>query len=130
MFTGEVGADTDVIDGRDSGLIWYNVDGVTPARERTLEEAKGDVVAAWTAEEKAKRLQAKAEELIKDLNGGKSLDDVAKAAGVETKQAWGLKRNADAQGLSAAAINQVFATPLKGFATALSGSGMIGSSSR
>ena len=48
---------------------------------------------------------------------------VLKAAGVETKQAWGLKRNADAQGLSAAAINQVFATPLKGFATALSGSG-------
>ena len=75
------------------------------------------------ARRRRKRLQAKAEEMLKELNGGKSLDDVAKAASVEVKQAWGLKRNADAQGLSAAAINQVFATPVKGYATALSGVG-------
>src|SRR5262249_52967472 len=57
------------------------------------------------------------------LNAGKTLEAVAQAAGLDVKEAWSLKRNAEAQGLSAAAINQVFATPVNGFATALSGNG-------
>ncbi len=70
VFSVEPGADTDVIDGRESGLIWYSVDGLTAARDRSLDEAKGDVVAAWTDDEKAKRLQAKADDLLKELNAG------------------------------------------------------------
>jgi len=123
VFTNDPGSDTDVIDGRESGLIWFSVDDVTQARDRTFEEAKADVTAAWTDQEKAKRLQAKADDLIKALQAGKTLDDVAKELGVEVQQAWNLKRNSDGQGLSAAAVNQVFATPVKGFATALSGNG-------
>jgi peptidyl-prolyl cis-trans isomerase D len=123
VFTGEVGADTDMIDGHDAGVVWYSVDGITPARDRTLDEARGDVVAAWTTEEKAKRLKAKADEALKALEQGKSMEDEAKELGVEAKQAWNLKRNGDTQGLSAAAVNLVFATPVKGYATALSGGG-------
>jgi peptidyl-prolyl cis-trans isomerase D len=123
VFANDTGADTEAIDGRDQGLVWYHVDAVEPARDRTLDEAKGDVVAAWKREETAKRLQARAEDLVKELGAGKTLEDVAKAAGLEVKQAWGLKRNGEGQGLSAAAVNQVFATPVKGRATALSGNG-------
>ena len=123
VFSSEVGADTDMIDGHDAGVVWYSLDGVTPARDRTLDEARGDVVAAWTTEEKAKRLKAKADEVVKALDLGKTIDDEAKALGVEAKQAWNLKRNGDGQGLDAAAVNLVFATPVKGHATALSGSG-------
>jgi peptidyl-prolyl cis-trans isomerase D len=121
VFASDPGADTDAIDGHEAGLIWYSVDAVTPARDRTLDEAKGDVVAAWTTEEKAKRLKSRADDMLVALKAGRSLQDVAKEGGLEVKEAWSLKRNADAQGLSAAAVNQVFATPLKGFATALSG---------
>jgi peptidyl-prolyl cis-trans isomerase D len=123
IFANEPGADTEVVDGRDQGLVWYHVDAIEGARERTLDEAKGDVLALWTKEEKGKRLQARAEDLLKELESGKPLDEVAKASNLEVKQAWGLKRNGEGQGLSAAAVNLVFATPVKGRATALSGNG-------
>ena len=97
VFANDTGADTEAIDGRDQGLVWYHVDAIEPARDRTLDEAKGDVVAAWKREETAKRLQARAEELLKELGTGKTLEDVAKAAGLEVKQAWGLKRNGEAR---------------------------------
>jgi len=123
VFANEPGTDTEVVDGRDQGPVWYHVDAIEGARERTLDEAKGDVLALWTKEEKSKRLQARADELLKELGSGKPLDEVAKAANLEVKQAWGLKRNGESQGLSAAAVNLVFATPVKDRATALSGNG-------
>lgn len=123
IFASEPGADSEAIDGRDQGLIWHHLDAIDAARDRTLDEAKGDVVAAWTKEEKAKRMQARADELLKELKAGKALDEVAKAASLEVKQTWGVKRNGETLGLSAAAVNQVFATPVKGEATALSGEG-------
>lgn len=123
VFANDPGSDTDPIDGRDAGTVWYAVDAVTRSRDRTLDEARADVVAAWTVDEKARRLKARADDLVKQLDGGKSLDDVAKAANLDVKQAWNLKRNTEGQGLSAAAANLVFSTPVKSFATTLSGSG-------
>lgn len=123
VFANEPGSDSEAIDGREAGLIWFSVDAVTPARDRTLDEARPEVVAAWTVEEASKRLKDRAEAMVKDLGAGKSLDEVAKAAGIEPQQAWNLKRNAEGQGLSTAAVNQVFAVPVKGSATALSGTG-------
>src|SRR5690606_9607994 len=46
--------------GRD-GFLWYEVMDVTPARDRSLDEVKDKVVAAWKADEAAKRLATKAE---------------------------------------------------------------------
>jgi peptidyl-prolyl cis-trans isomerase D len=123
VFANEVGTDTEVIDGRDVGLVWYTVEDVTPARDRTLDEAKDAVTASWQEQQRVTRLQEKAEALLKDLRGGKSIEEIAKAVGVDVQQAWGLKRNTGGQGLSQATVNQVFATPLEGFATAPSGNG-------
>ena len=121
VFTKDVGGDIETLDARADGVVWYAVDSATPERDRTLDEAKADITTAWTAAEKARLLQVKAAEMVKDLSGGKSLDDVAKAATLEVKQAWNIKRQGDAQGLSPTAVALTFATPAKGYATALSG---------
>ena len=123
VFAADPGGDLDTLDTREDGLIWYAVDGVTAERDRTLDEAKADVTAAWTTAEKARLLQAKAGDMVKELNTGKSLEDTAKAANLEVKQAWGIKRQGEAQGLSPTAVALTFATPAKGYATALSGKG-------
>ncbi|MBH0239921.1 peptidylprolyl isomerase [Methylobrevis albus] len=52
--------------GRD-GYVWYEVARVTPARDRTLDEVRDRVVAAWTEDEAARRMSAKAEEVMKAL---------------------------------------------------------------
>jgi len=117
------GGDVQTLDAGPDGIIWYSIDAATPERDRTLDEAKADVTTAWTTAEKARLLQERAGDMVKTLSAGKSLDEVAKAASLEVKQAWGIKRQGESQGLSTTAVSLTFATPAKGFGTALSGNG-------
>ena len=123
VFAADAGGEIETLDARGEGTVWYAVDAITPERERTLDEAKADVTAAWTTAEKARLLQARATDTVKALEGGKSLDEVAKASNLEVKQAWGIKRQGESQGLAPSAVALAFATPQKGFASALSGNG-------
>lgn len=123
LFKTEQGSDPESIDGREQGLMWFSLDSVVPSRERTLDEAKADVVAAWTADEKANRLREKADDVVKQLNGGKSLDEVAKSLTVQVMPAWDLTRSGQNAPIPAAAVNAVFATPLKGFGSSISANG-------
>ena len=43
------------------GYVWFDVDGITPARDRPLDEVKDQVVARWRDDEIATRLKAKAD---------------------------------------------------------------------
>src|SRR5262249_11982371 len=62
-FSTEVGVDTDALQV-DNGYVWYEVLGIIPARDRPLDEVKDQVVAHWRDDEIAKRLKAKATELV------------------------------------------------------------------
>jgi peptidyl-prolyl cis-trans isomerase D len=123
VFTTDMGAETDVIDARDAGFIWYEVLGITPERERTLDEAKAAVTAAFVTDQKAKALRARTDDLVKQIKAGKTLEDVAKELGTEVKQAWNLKRNEPSQGLSDDAVSAVFATQKDGVSAAAGASG-------
>ena len=118
VFSTDMGAETDVIDARDAGFIWYEVQGITPERDRTLDEAKAAVTAAFVIDQKAKALRARADELVKAIKDGKAFEDVAKELGTEVKQAWNLKRNEPSQGLSEDAVSAVFATQQNGVSAA------------
>ena len=48
-----------------TGYVFFEVEGITPARDRTLDEVHDKVVADWKAAEAEKRLDAKAAELEK-----------------------------------------------------------------
>ena len=52
-------------------------DGITPARERTLDEVAPQVEERWRNDEISKRLQAKATEMVDKLKAGAPFADVA-----------------------------------------------------
>ncbi|KAB2861388.1 MAG: peptidylprolyl isomerase, partial [Bauldia sp.] len=95
VFDAETGIENDGLNTADNGFVFYEVDGVTPAHDRTLDEVRQKVVADWTAEETARRLQAKATELEKRLRDGTPLDTIAGELKLEKQTKRGLKREAD-----------------------------------
>jgi len=91
----ETGIENEGLTTADNGYVFYEVNGVTPAHDRTLDEVRKKVVADWTAEETTKRLQAKATELEKRLKDGTPLDTLASELKLEKQTKRGLKREAD-----------------------------------
>lgn len=111
-FDTEVAADNEPLNTKDNGFIFYEVEGVTPAHDKTLAEVHDKAVAEWKAEEAASRLGAKAETLRKELEGGKtSLDDIAKTLKLEKGTKRGVKRGADDADLGSAGVAAAFSVP-------------------
>lgn len=98
----------------DNGYAWYVVEAVSPARERSFEEARSRVEAAWRAEETQTRLERRAGELLERARAAGSLTAVTAETGREIQHAEGITRE-NAPGLPRAVITDVFGTPLNGF---------------
>lgn len=120
IFASEIGADNEPIATRDGGWVWYDVTGITPSRDRTLDEIRPILSEAWKIDETAQRLAKKVADAAKAINGGKSVADVARENGVESRNAIGLTRGTqDTSDLSQAAITQAFGTKIGEAAPAL-----------
>ncbi len=91
-----------------SGFVFYEVNDIIPARDRTLEEVRDKVASDWKAQEAASRLSARVAELRKSLDGGKTLADIAAELGLEVTTKRGVKRNADDVDLGRAGTAAVF----------------------
>jgi len=116
-FRSDVGVDNEPIEA-DGGYIWYEVAGITPARDRTLEEVKPQVEAGWRQSEIASRLKAKAADLLDKLKNGNSLDSLAASADLKVETADKLKRDKPAGPISAVAVRSIFRTAKDGFGSA------------
>ncbi|KAA0075984.1 peptidylprolyl isomerase [Tardiphaga sp. P9-11] len=106
-FNSDVGVDNDALQAG-GGYIWYDVLGVTPARDRTLDEVKPQVEARWRDEQITTRLRDKAVDVAKKLEGGAKLADEAAAAGLKVVTSAPFKRDASDPALSAGVIQSVF----------------------
>lgn len=113
-FSNDVGVDTYPIDA-DNGYVWYEVEAITPARDRNLAEVKGEVEKQWRNDEIAKRLKAKADDLLSKLKGGSKLDALASASGVKVQNTSGLKRGVSTPGIPAKVIDAAFHTAKDSF---------------
>lgn len=102
-FNSDVGVDTDALQVG-GGYVWYDVLGVTPARDRTLDEVKPQVEARWRDDQVTSRLRTRAEDMVKKLQGGAKLAD---EAGLKVETAT-FKRDATVAGLSPGVIQGVF----------------------
>jgi peptidyl-prolyl cis-trans isomerase D len=116
-FSADTGAENDPVAVPGGGLVWFEVEGITPSRERTLEEVKDRIEARWREDEIAKRLDAKTTEIVDKLKGGTPFAEVAAANGLMVETKWGLKRQGTGI-LPAAVIDQVFRTPKDGIGSA------------
>jgi peptidyl-prolyl cis-trans isomerase D len=110
IFSSNIGVENDPIQLSGGGYVWYDVVGVTPSRERTLDEVKDRVEARWRDDQVVDRLKKKAQELVDQLKGGKSMADVAAANDLKVDTATGLKRNKPSEGISASVLEEVFRT--------------------
>ncbi len=113
-FNSDVGVDNDAISYR-GGYVWYDVLGITPPRERALDEVKDQVETRWRDDQVSSRLQTKANEMVQKLSQGGSLTDEATAAGVKVETSAGFKREDSPAGVPAGAITAAFRTAKDGY---------------
>ncbi len=91
-FASDIGVDNDVLNTRDGGFEWFEVAAVEPARAQTLDEVKDKAIAAWRDDEIAKRLSAKAEDLVKQIAAGANIETLAKDLGLDAKTVADVRR--------------------------------------
>lgn len=108
-FASDVGVDNETISYQ-GGYVSFDVLGVTPSRERTLDEVKDQVEARWRTDQITNKLRAKATEMVEKLNKGGKLADEASAAGVKVETAEKFKRDATVANLPASAVAGAFRT--------------------
>jgi peptidyl-prolyl cis-trans isomerase D len=112
-FNSDVGVDNEPIQFA-GGYVWYDVLGITPSRERTLDEVRGEVEAKWREDQISSKLRAKATEMVQKLEHGGTLAEVAASAGLKVDTAAGFRRDAATPGVPSAAITAAFRTPKDG----------------
>jgi len=108
-FSSDVGVDNDPIQFN-GGYVWYDVLGITPSRERSLDEVRPQVEARWRDDQIASRLRTKATEMVQKLDQGGKLADEAAAVGAKVETAAGFRRDATLPDLPAGAIAAAFRT--------------------
>lgn len=107
-FETEAGIENPAVNIGSTGYVFFEVEDIVPARERTLDEVKGKVVADWKEAEAEKRLTAKAGEIGKRLKDGASLDTLATELSLEKHIKRGLKREADDADFGRAGVAAIF----------------------
>jgi peptidyl-prolyl cis-trans isomerase D len=108
-FNSDVGVDNDPI-SFNGGYVWYDVLGITPSRERSLDEVKDQAEAKWREDQITTRLRAKGTEMVQKLQQGDKFADQAAAAGLTVETAAGFKRDATPPGVPAGVVAAAFRT--------------------
>ena len=109
-FASDVGVDNDPLQLA-GGYVWFDVLGVTPSRERGIDEVKDQVEARWRDDQITSRLRTKAAELVGKVNQSGKLADEAAASGLKVETSAAFKRDAKVPGLPDTTVEAAFRTP-------------------
>jgi peptidyl-prolyl cis-trans isomerase D len=112
-FNSDVGVDNDPIQFN-GGYVWFDVLGITPSRDRNLDEVRDQVEARWREDQISSKLRAKATEIVQKLENGGKLADEAASVGLKVETAAGFRRDASLPDVPAAAITAAFRTAKDG----------------
>jgi peptidyl-prolyl cis-trans isomerase D len=118
IFTSDVGVDNEPVALPTGGFVYFDVTGVTPTRERTLDEVKTEVEARWRAEQIAKTLTEQTDQMLAKLKAGTPLAQVASEHGLTVQKATGLQRNKPSPNTPPSLAQAVFNTAKDGFGVA------------
>jgi peptidyl-prolyl cis-trans isomerase D len=125
-FATQVGVETDPIEASGgTGYVWYEVTGITPSRDRSLDEVRERVEARWRDERIAKRLAERADAIRAKLDPGASFQVAAPGLTVEKREK--IRRGRDVEGLDRRTLAAMFETAQgkSGVAVAADGVGRI-----
>ncbi|ETS14428.1 hypothetical protein Q649_01076 [Bartonella quintana JK 73] len=92
IYQSNEGADLDPLSLQGGGYLWYKVDTIIPARDKTFEEAKQNAIVQWKSEEIQRLLDEKAKDALKQLTAGQSLVSLAHILGVTKQTTQPLRR--------------------------------------
>jgi peptidyl-prolyl cis-trans isomerase D len=112
-FNSDVGVDNDPISFH-GGYVWFDVLGITPPRDRTLDEVKDQVEARWHEDQVIGKIRTVANDMVLKLGHGGHLADEAGAIGSKVETAAGFKRQASLPGVPAGLITAAFRTAKDG----------------
>lgn len=107
-FEAEIGVENAPLSIGSVGYLFYEVEGITPARDRPLEEVREQVLEDWIAAETATRLAARAAEIEKEVADGRPIAEIAGELGIEVETRRGLKRDANDAALGDAGVAAAF----------------------
>jgi peptidyl-prolyl cis-trans isomerase D len=111
-FRGEVGLENEPVQIRQTGAwIWFEIAGITRARDRTLDEVKDRVEARWREDEVKSRIAKAADEMTASLRQGKTLAELAPPLNLEVKTTPALQRTGSDPTWGSSAVQVLFATP-------------------
>ncbi|MEM6667276.1 MAG: peptidyl-prolyl cis-trans isomerase, partial [Pseudomonadota bacterium] len=110
-FQAEVGLENDPLQYGQNGNLWYDVTDIVEARDRTLDEVRDDVIAAWRADQVQTQLSERAEDLRQALADGKTLDAIAAEDGLILTSSAPLNRTGTAGDLGREAVDAMFSLP-------------------
>jgi len=117
-FQSDVGVENNPVRAGNNRYVFYEVLDIIQSRSLTLDEAREDVVAAWTREETSAKVGERARELFDRMKAGADLETIGLEIGVLVKLKDNIRRNARVEDLSANAISQAFAGPVGHIANA------------
>ena len=112
-FNSSIGVDNDPIQFA-GGYVWYDVLGVTPSRERNLDEVRAQVETKWRDDQIASKLRAKATEMAGKLERGGTLAEETASIGSKVETATGFRRDASPSGVPSSVITAAFRTAKDG----------------
>jgi len=116
-FTADIGTDNDPLQV-DGGYVWYEVSGITPERDRTLDEVKDQVEARWREDEVANRLRTKAAVFLDKVKGGTALAEAAAADSLKVETRAEIKRATTTPPLTERTLDAIFRTAKDAFVSA------------
>jgi peptidyl-prolyl cis-trans isomerase D len=116
-FTADIGTDNDPLQV-DGGYVWYEVSGITPERDRTLDEVKDQVEARWREDEVANRLRTKAAVFLDKVKGGTALAEAAAADSLKVETRAEIKRASTTPPLTERTLDAIFRTAKNAFGSA------------
>ena len=121
-FTSDVGVENDALTPHDS-YFWYEVREVIPSALKPFDTVRAEVAADVTARKIRELLTERATGLVKKLDDGATLDQLATEASAEVKTARGLRRNEAYPEFDVPAVTALFSVRDNKFAWSLEGDG-------
>lgn len=109
IFKSEIGEEGDPVLTKAGTLYVIQVNGTVPPKLKPLDQVRDKVLAAWTAEERAKLLRQRVGQLVAQANRSGSLDAAAKSVGASVQHSKVMTRQTADATFSADTIRTFFA---------------------
>jgi peptidyl-prolyl cis-trans isomerase D len=119
-FDTAIGLEISPLTDGSNGFTWVETREVTPTSVPPFNEVKDQVAAAWKAREAARATRALAEDLVKKLESGTPIEDLAAAQNAELQSAQGLRRTEASGNFTSGDITALFSVPANGHAMSMS----------